>query len=87
MAAALTVTVAKSHNGATASLTGGPATAAVTFIIAQPQGGNQTMIATTDGTGAASVTFVPCSPGTVSVSVISPQPATAVVGPITAKVT
>jgi hypothetical protein len=86
LVAGLTVTTGKTHTGATANLTGGPATAAVTFQFTMPGGGVTSVPATTDGTGAASQSVVPSSPGTLSVQVVQAQATVVVAGPTTAKV-
>jgi hypothetical protein len=86
MAAALTVTVTRPRNTGTAALTGGPASANVVFSINDPGCGTLTIAATTNGSGAATVNFTPQGPGTVSVSVLGPQPTTAIAGPVTGQV-
>jgi hypothetical protein len=90
MTAALSVTATKTRNNATASLTGGPASQAVVFV-ASPTGtaaGQQeTINAVTDGTGAATVNFVPPSPGTLQIRVIQHQPDVVIAGPSSATVT
>jgi hypothetical protein len=85
MAAALAITTGRNRTTATLALTGGPATSAVTFSTVHPGGGTQRIPATTDGTGAATVTCVPSESGPLSVTVSAALPVV-VVGPITATV-
>jgi hypothetical protein len=85
MAAALTVSAVKTRNNCAAALTGGPASAAVVFIAGS---GSQSELinATTDGSGNATVNFVPPSPGLLSIRVIQHVADVVIAGPITATI-
>jgi hypothetical protein len=87
LVAGCTVTATKTHEGATASLTGGPATAAVLFVFTMPGGGTCTVPRTTDGTGAASASVTPSSPGNITCVVQQLNAATVVATSAAVKVT
>lgn len=90
MPAVLTVTAAKTRNNAVATLTGGPATTAVVFVASSTgtTSGQQELInATTDGSGAATVNFVPPAPGVLQIRVIQHQADLVIAGPSTAIIT
>jgi hypothetical protein len=55
----------------TVNLTGGPISSPVTFAITTPGHGTTRINATTDGTGAAAVTFVASTSGPSTVTVTS----------------
>ena len=89
MPAALTLTAAKTRNNALASLTGGPASQTVVFVASATGtlfGQQESITAVTDGTGAASVNFVPPAPGLLQVRVIQHQVDVVIAGPSTALV-
>lgn len=90
MPAALTVTASKTRTNAVATLTGGPATATVIFVASATgttSGQQENITAVTDGTGAATVNFVPPSPGVIQVRVIQHVADAVIAGPATAVVT
>ena len=69
----LTVQMVGSYQDGTINLTGADPNEDVLISIDRPGGGTQIIEAQTDGTGAASATFVPTGPGTYRVYVTSPE--------------
>ena len=71
MAAALAVTNCKVHDTATINLTGDTAAAQRLIQIVDPDGRTQTFNVTCDGSGAASVKFVPQLAGKYTVNEVT----------------
>jgi hypothetical protein len=86
LVAGVTLATTKTHADTTATLTGGPVSAPVTFAFTMPGGGTTSIAKTTDGSGGA-VASVTCSvPGTVRVNVYQAQATLLVAGPTSATV-